>query len=99
VLPLVNKGGMPEIAERLYAELRAELPVEYDDSGSIGKRYRRQDEIGTPWTITIDGQTVEDETVTVRDRDSLAQDRVPLGRVREILEDRLQTSTGFSPAR
>jgi glycyl-tRNA synthetase len=99
VLPLVNKDGMPEIAERLYAELRAVLGVEYDDSGSIGKRYRRQDEIGTPWTITIDGQTLEDETVTVRDRDSLAQDRVPLGRVRELLEDRLQTSTGFSPAR
>jgi glycyl-tRNA synthetase len=99
VLPLVNKDGMPEIAERLYAELRAALPVEYDDSGSVGRRYRRQDEIGTPWTITVDGQTVEDETVTVRDRDSLTQDRVPLVGVRALLEDRLQSSTGFSPAR
>jgi glycyl-tRNA synthetase len=97
VLPLVNKDGMPEIAERLHAELRAALPVEYDDSGSVGRRYRRQDEIGTPWTITVDGQTVEDETVTVRDRDSLTQDRVPLGGVRELLEDRLRSSTGFSP--
>jgi glycyl-tRNA synthetase len=97
VLPLVNKGGMPELAERLYAELRASLPVEYDDSGSVGKRYRRQDEIGTPWTITIDGQTVEDETVTVRDRDSLAQDRVPLRRVRELLAHRLASSTDLSP--
>jgi glycyl-tRNA synthetase len=99
VLPLVNKDGMPEVAERLYAELRPHFAVEHDDSGSIGKRYRRQDEIGTPWTITIDGQTLEDETVTVRDRDSLAQDRVALARVRELLDDRLQTSTGFSPAR
>jgi glycyl-tRNA synthetase len=99
VLPLVNKDGMPEVAERLYADLRPHLGVEYDDSGSIGRRYRRQDEIGTPWTITIDGQTLEDETVTVRDRDSLTQDRVPLGRVRELLSDRLRTSTGFSPAR
>ena len=99
VLPLVNKDAMPETAERLYAELRAHLAVEYDDSGSIGRRYRRQDEIGTPWTITIDGQTLDDETVTVRDRDSLAQDRVTLARVRELLDDRLRASTGFSPAR
>jgi len=99
VLPLVNKDGMPELAERLYDELRATLAVEYDDSGSVGRRYRRQDEIGTPWTITIDGQTVEDETVTIRDRDSLAQDRVPVGRVREVLDDRLRSSTGLSPAR
>jgi glycyl-tRNA synthetase len=99
VLPLVNKGGMPELAERLYDELRTTLAVEYDDSGSIGRRYRRQDEIGTPWTITIDGQTVEDETVTIRDRDLLTQDRVPLGRVREVLDDRLRSSTGLSPAR
>jgi glycyl-tRNA synthetase len=98
VLPLVNKGGMPEVAERLYAELRPLMAVEYDDSGSIGRRYRRQDEIGTPWTITIDGQTVEDETVTVRDRDSLAQDRVQLSAVRSVLDDRLRSSTGFSPA-
>ncbi|HKF15115.1 MAG TPA: His/Gly/Thr/Pro-type tRNA ligase C-terminal domain-containing protein, partial [Gaiellaceae bacterium] len=97
VLPLVNKDRMPELAERLYAELKPVLAVEYDDSGSIGKRYRRQDEIGTPWTITIDGQTVEDETVTVRDRDSLAQDRLPLGRVRELVVDRLASSTDFSP--
>jgi glycyl-tRNA synthetase len=98
VLPLVNKDGMPELAERLYTELRSVLAVEHDDSGSIGKRYRRQDEIGTPWTVTIDGQTVDDGTVTVRDRDSLAQERVPLDRVRGLLQDRLASSTGFSPA-
>jgi glycyl-tRNA synthetase len=97
VLPLVNKDRMPELAERLYADLKPVLAVEYDDSGSIGRRYRRQDEIGTPWTITIDGQTVEDETVTVRDRDSLTQDRVPLGRVRELLVERLASSTELSP--
>jgi glycyl-tRNA synthetase len=99
VLPLVNKDGMPEVAERLHGELRASHAVEYDDSGSIGRRYRRQDEIGTPWTITIDGQTLSDETVTVRDRDSLIQDRVPLAGVRELLDDRLRSSTGLSPAR
>jgi glycyl-tRNA synthetase len=99
VLPLVNRDGMPEVAQRLYAELRAALPVEYDDSGSIGRRYRRQDEIGTPWTLTIDGQTLEDETLTVRDRDSLTQDRVAITGARELLEDRLASSTGFSPAR
>jgi glycyl-tRNA synthetase len=99
VLPLVNKDGMPEVARRLYTELRGRLPVEYDDSGSIGRRYRRQDEIGTPWTITIDGQTLDDETVTVRDRDTLTQDRVAVAGVGDLLDDRVRSSTGFSPAR
>src|SRR3954451_20143070 len=92
VLPLVNKDGMPELARRLYDELRLELAVEYDDSGSVGRRYPRPDQIGAPGAVTIDGQTVEDETVTIRDRDSLAQDRVALARVREVLEDRLRSS-------
>jgi glycyl-tRNA synthetase len=64
--------------------------VEYDDSGQIGRRYRRQDEIGTPFAFTIDDQTLEDDTVTVRDRDSLAQERLPLGGVRAWLEEALE---------
>ena len=78
VLPLVSKAGMPEKARALYEQLRGRLPAEYDEGGSIGRRYRRQDEIGTPWGITVDGQTMEDDTVTLRDRDSLEQVRVPI---------------------
>ena len=65
------------------------MAVEYDDSGQIGRRYRRQDEIGTPFGLTIDEQTLEDDTVTIRDRDSLAQDRIPIGGVRAHLLERL----------
>ena len=64
--------------------------VEYDDSGQIGRRYRRQDEIGTPWAFTIDDQTLEDETVTVRDRDSLSQERLPISGVAAWLDDALE---------
>jgi glycyl-tRNA synthetase len=78
VLPLVSKAGMPEKARALYEQLRGRIPAEYDEGGSIGRRYRRQDEIGTPWGITVDGQTMEDDTVTLRDRDSLEQVRVPI---------------------
>jgi glycyl-tRNA synthetase len=77
VLPLVSKAGMPEKAREIYEQVRSEVPAEYDEGGSIGRRYRRQDEIGTPWGITVDGQTMEDDTVTLRDRDSLEQVRVP----------------------
>jgi glycyl-tRNA synthetase len=89
VFPLVNKDGMPEIARRLYDDLRRRLPVFYDDGGSIGRRYRRQDEAGTPFGITIDGQTTQDQTVTVRDRDTLAQERIHLDQVARYLEERL----------
>jgi glycyl-tRNA synthetase len=90
VLPLVNKEGMPERAYALYRELKAEWNVVYDDSGAIGRRYRRQDEIGTPWCITIDGQTLRDDTVTLRDRDTLQQQRLPLAAVAEELRRRLR---------
>jgi glycyl-tRNA synthetase len=90
VLPLIAKdGGMVEKARALYEELRRHLDVEWDDSGQIGRRYRRQDEIGTPWALTIDEQTLADDTVTIRDRDSLAQERIAIGRAREHLADRL----------
>jgi glycyl-tRNA synthetase len=89
VLPLVNRDGMPEIAREVYEDLRGRMPAEYDAGGSIGRRYRRQDEIGTPWGVTIDGQTTEDRTVTLRDRDSLEQARVPIGELGDELERRL----------
>ncbi len=89
VLPLVNKDGQPEKARALYEELRKDMQAEFDTGGSVGKRYRRQDEIGTPWCITIDHQTMEDDTVTLRDRDSLDQSRIAIGEVREELNKRL----------
>jgi glycyl-tRNA synthetase len=89
VLPLVKKDGMPEIAERIYHDLKTRVTAFYDDGGSIGRRYRRQDEVGTPFCITIDGQTKEDGTVTVRHRDSLQQDRVDSSRLLAWLGERL----------
>jgi len=89
VLPLVSKAGMPERARAIYGELRRKVAAEYDEGGSIGRRYRRQDEIGTPWGITVDGQTAEDGTVTLRDRDSLEQVRVPVADLAERLGAKL----------
>jgi glycyl-tRNA synthetase len=89
VLPLVNKDGQPELAREIYEELRALMPAEYDTGGSIGRRYRRQDEIGTPWGVTVDHQTLEDGTVTLRDRDSLEQVRVAGGELAGELGRRL----------
>ncbi len=76
VLPLVRKDGMPELAQGIYRELKQEFSVYYDEKAAIGRRYRRQDEIGTPFCITIDGQSMSDGTVTLRDRDSMEQRRL-----------------------
>jgi len=89
VFPLVKKDGMPEFATQLAADVRRAHTVFYDESGSIGRRYRRQDEVGTPYCVTIDGQTMTDQTVTVRERDSLRQDRVAAGALASYLSDRL----------
>ena len=90
VLPLVGKdAAMVEKARPLYEELRRSLSAEYDDSAAIGKRYRRQDEIGTPWALTIDEQTIEDGTVTLRDRDTLEQTRIPIEGAKALLLDKL----------
>jgi glycyl-tRNA synthetase len=78
VLPLLRKDGHPEVAREIYEDLRRHVSAEYDAGGHIGKRYRRQDEIGTPLAVTVDHQTLDDRTVTLRDRDSLSQDRVPI---------------------
>ena len=89
VMPLVKKDGQPELAREVYEDLRGRMQAEYDEGGSIGKRYRRQDEIGTPWGVTIDHQSIEDGTVTLRDRDSLAQDRLKIEDLGPELEKRL----------
>ncbi len=89
VLPLVNRDGMDELGLRLYRELQKEYKVFYDDSGSVGRRYRRQDEIGTPYGITVDSQTLEDQTVTVRDRDSMQQERIAMSACGEYLRVKL----------
>jgi glycyl-tRNA synthetase len=89
VLPLVRKDGQPELAHEVFESLRGQMQAEYDEGGSIGKRYRRQDEIGTPFCVTIDHQSLEDRTVTVRDRDSLAQERVAIDELPAVLGARL----------
>jgi glycyl-tRNA synthetase len=81
VFPLFKKEGMPEVARNVYNDLRKHVAAVYDDGGSIGKRYRRQDEIGTPFCLTIDHESLEDNSVTLRDRDSLEQTRVPISEI------------------
>jgi glycyl-tRNA synthetase len=93
VLPLLRKDGHPEKAREVYEALRVRMSAEYDDGGAIGRRYRRQDEIGTPYAVTIDHQTLEDDTVTLRDRDSLAQERVPVAGLAGELERRVTNRT------
>jgi glycyl-tRNA synthetase len=89
VLPLLKKDGHPELAREVHRAVRARVQAEYDDGGSIGKRYRRQDEIGTPFCLTIDHQSLEDRTITLRDRDSLAQERLPIEGIAEEIERRV----------
>jgi glycyl-tRNA synthetase len=90
VLPLVKKDGQPELATEVYRELRDRVQAEYDEGGAIGRRYRRQDEIGTPWAVTIDHQSLDDRTVTLRDRDSLAQERIAIDELPDEIERRLR---------
>ncbi|MCB0800014.1 MAG: glycine--tRNA ligase, partial [Bacteroidales bacterium] len=89
VLPLVRKDGLPDISRRIVNDLKFDFNCQYDEKDSIGKRYRRQDAIGTPYCITIDYQTVQDETVTIRYRDSMLQERVPIAQLRAIIADKV----------
>jgi glycyl-tRNA synthetase len=89
VFPLVKKDGMPEIAQQIYRVLKPHFNVFYDEKGAVGRRYRRQDEAGTPYCITVDGQTLTDQTVTVRDRDTLEQWRVKVDDVAEEIRRRI----------
>ncbi|MDP4198013.1 MAG: glycine--tRNA ligase [Bacteroidota bacterium] len=90
VLPLVNKEGMPEIAQKLEKDLRKSMKSFYDDSGAVGRRYRRMDEIGTPFAVTIDSDTLVDQTVTIRERDSMQQIRIASDKVREYISQRVR---------
>jgi glycyl-tRNA synthetase len=92
VLPLVKKDGMPELATEVYHGLRREFTCFYDDSGAIGRRYRRMDEAGTPFSVTIDGETLTARTVTVRHRDSMQQDRVALDQLAAFVRDRIRAT-------
>jgi glycyl-tRNA synthetase len=89
ILPLVNREGMDEIARTMTKDLQRHFRVFYDDSGAIGRRYRRQDEIGTPYCFTVDSQTLQDRTVTVRERDSMKQERIGMDKVKEYLFERI----------
>jgi glycyl-tRNA synthetase len=80
---------MPEIAVKIYDDLKRYFTCFYDEKGAVGRRYRRQDEAGTPFCITVDGQTKEDNTVTVRERDSMKQDRVNISQVKQYLREKL----------
>ena len=76
IFPLVNKDGMPEAAEKIYRLAQKKFKAFYDTSGAIGRRYRRQDEAGTPFCLTIDSETIQNDTVTLRERDSMQQERL-----------------------
>jgi glycyl-tRNA synthetase len=90
VFPLVNKEGMPEFAEKVYHELKKKFKVFYDDSGAVGRRYARMDEAGCPYCITIDGQTLQDETMTLRERDTMEQTRLKAPQIIEFLEEKIK---------
>lgn len=93
ILPLVKKDGLPEISREIIEELRYNYNVQYDEKDAIGKRYRRHDAIGTPFCITVDHETKEDHCVTVRDRDSMQQERIPIAKLEEKLREKLSLST------
>ncbi|HED09457.1 MAG TPA: glycine--tRNA ligase, partial [Caldithrix abyssi] len=91
VFPLVKKDGMPEIARKIVDDLSGDYRIFYDESGSVGRRYRRMDEAGTPFCITVDNETLENNTVTVRERDSMNQNRVAVSRLKNYLDEQLKS--------
>jgi glycyl-tRNA synthetase len=91
VLPLVTKDGLREKAQDIYSNLKLNYSAFYDESGSIGRRYRRLEEIGAPFAFTIDNQTMKDDTVTIRYRDSMMQERVGVSEISGILDARLDS--------
>jgi glycyl-tRNA synthetase len=90
IFPLVKRDNMPEIAHQIAAELRPQMEVFYDEKSAVGRRYRRMDEVGTPFCITVDSETIKNDSVTVRTRDTLAQERVNLADLRLLLMDRIK---------
>jgi glycyl-tRNA synthetase len=95
VMPLVKKDGLPEKAREIIKMLQMDFMVQYDEKDSIGKRYRRQDAIGTPYSITVDHQSLEDNMVTIRDRDTMEQQRVPMIELTSILHNKSNWSNLF----
>jgi glycyl-tRNA synthetase len=95
VLPLVKKDGLPEKAREIVDALKFDFKCMYDEKDSIGKRYRRQDAIGTPYCVTVDHQTREDRTVTIRQRDSMAQERVSIDDLSKIIIGRVSMKNLF----
>ena len=93
VFPLVKKDGLPEIAKELLNEFSSEVNLSYDEKDAIGRRYRRQDAVGTPYCITIDHQTLEDNTFTLRDRDSMEQKRINKDALIKIVKEELTLNT------
>ena len=94
VFPLTKKDGQPEMAMKIAEDLRKRFAVFYDDAGAIGRRYRRQDEAGTPFGITVDTQSIADGTVTVRFRDDMQQVRVEAGKVGEVIDNAAKGDSG-----
>jgi glycyl-tRNA synthetase len=93
VLPLVKKDGLPEKAREIVNDLRFHFNTHYEEKDSIGKRYRRQDAIGTPYCVTVDHDTLKDNMVTLRHRDTMEQQRVPISELRSIIEDRVSITS------
>ena len=89
ILPLVKKDGLPEIARDIMTNCRNDFYCFYEEKDTIGKRYRRMDALGTPFCITIDHQTKEDQTVTIRYRDNMQQERIPIARIKEIVKSKI----------
>jgi glycyl-tRNA synthetase len=96
VLPLVKKDGLPGVAREIMDELKLDFNCQYEEKDSIGRRYRRQDAIGTPYCITIDHQTTKDDTVTIRYRDTMEQERIPVKQVRDIVQEKVSPKKHLS---
>jgi glycyl-tRNA synthetase len=96
ILPLIKKDGLPQIAKDIYNTLKLEFNVTYDEKDAVGRRYRRQDAIGTPFCVTIDHQTKEDNTITIRERDSMIQNRIPLNEVENYIKVKVSSNSVLS---
>jgi len=96
VLPLIRKDGLPDVARKIMNELKLDFNCQYEEKDSIGRRYRRQDAIGTPYCITVDHQTSKDDTVTIRYRDTMGQERIPVNQVREIVQQKVSHQNRLS---
>ncbi|NNK31230.1 MAG: glycine--tRNA ligase, partial [Flavobacteriaceae bacterium] len=98
-LPLVKKDGLPEIAHRIVEDLKWDFNVQYDEKDAVGRRYRRQDAAGTPFCITVDHDTLEDQTVTIRHRDSMEQQRVPIPALKDLIREQIDIKAWLSKMR